>query len=86
MGLTFTLHEIARHPDVQQRILAEVDAFGRTQQPAYEDLHRFKYIEAVFQEGLRVAPPVNPVFAQVLFPFNMISDSGFGYVQSDWHL
>ena len=73
MALSYALYEIARNANVQQRLQAEVDAFGRDKEPSYEDLSAFHYAEAVFQEGMRLHPPVTPFIALVsissaLFP------------------
>lgn len=41
----------------QERLLAEVDAYGRGRAVAHADLHRFPYAEAVVRESLRLFPP-----------------------------
>lgn len=66
VALSYALYEMARHPAVQQQLQAEVDAFGRRdKEPNYADLSAFPYTEAVFQEGMRLHPPVTPFIALV---------------------
>ncbi|KAL3152434.1 hypothetical protein ABBQ32_001484 [Trebouxia sp. C0010 RCD-2024] len=63
MALTYTLYELARHPDIQQRVVQEVERFGREQEPQYADLAHFPLIDAVLKEGMRLHPPVTPLIA-----------------------
>lgn len=35
--LAFAVHFIAQHPNVEAKLLAEVDAFGRDAMPTYDD-------------------------------------------------
>lgn len=65
-AISYALYELARNPQVQQKLQAEVDGFGRERQPSYEDLSSFPYAEAVFSEGMRLHPPVTPFIALVL--------------------
>lgn len=67
MALTYTLYELARHPDIQQRVVQEVERFGREQEPQYADLAHFPLIDAVLKEGMRLHPPVTPLIALVSF-------------------
>ncbi|KAF8072691.1 AL21 [Scenedesmus sp. PABB004] len=59
--LAFCLYGIAAHPRVQERLLAEVDAFGRDRAVTYADLDRFPYAEAVVREALRLYPPATMI-------------------------
>jgi cytochrome P450 len=36
-ALAFAVHFIAQHPRVEAKLLAEIDAFGRTATPIYDD-------------------------------------------------
>ena len=65
-AISYALYELARNPQVQQKLQAEVDGFGRERQPSYDDLSSFPYAEAVFSEGMRLHPPVTPFIALVL--------------------
>jgi cytochrome P450 len=54
--LTYALWALGRHPDLQDRVAAEVGALGdRALTP--EDLPRLKYTAQVLHEGLRLCPP-----------------------------
>ena len=64
-AIAYALYELARNQAVQQNLQAEVDAFGRERQPSFDDLSSFPYAAAVFQEGMRLHPPVTPFIALV---------------------
>ncbi|TFY67129.1 hypothetical protein EVJ58_g1823 [Rhodofomes roseus] len=53
-SLNFTLLELARRPDVQQRLRDEVRSAGRDL--AYDDIQRLAFLDAVVKEGLRIHP------------------------------
>lgn len=57
-ALAWTLRLIARHPEVQTRLKAEIDAVLGSREPAYEDLDRLPLASAVFSEAMRLYPPV----------------------------
>ena len=60
--LTYCIYLLSKHPQVQQKLLQEVDTFKR--QPSYEELDQFPYTSAVLNEALRLFPPA-PLFARV---------------------
>lgn len=66
MALTYALYELAQHPDLQQKVVDEVDKFGRARIPSFDDLACFPYIDAVFKEAMRLHPPVTPIVALVI--------------------
>ncbi|OCH85026.1 cytochrome P450 [Obba rivulosa] len=53
-SLSFTLLELARHPEKQQRLRDEVREHGRDL--TYDDVQRLEYLDAVVKEGLRLHP------------------------------
>lgn len=60
-GLSFALHEISRHDDVQQKMYEEiVEKLGSNKQSplTLRDLGELKYMECVIKEALRMYPPV----------------------------
>lgn len=58
VALTWTWHLLAGHPGVAARLHAEVDRVlgGRT--PAFADLPHLRYTRMVFEEAMRLYPPV----------------------------
>ncbi|TDL23918.1 cytochrome P450 [Rickenella mellea] len=53
--LSFTLLELARHPDVQQKLRDEVIQYGGSL--SYDGIQKLAYLDAVIKEGLRIHPP-----------------------------
>lgn len=41
-ALAFTVYHVARTPGVEEKVLAEVDHFGRGAVPTYDDLDRVR--------------------------------------------
>ncbi|KAL4075543.1 cytochrome P450 [Scleroderma citrinum] len=57
--LTFTIYRLSQHPDVLQRLRAEIlNKIGPSRRPTYEDLRDMKYLRAVINEILRLYPAV----------------------------
>ena len=49
---------ISRHPEVEAALQQEVDAVAGARPPAFEDLDGLPYAKMVFQEAMRLMPPV----------------------------
>jgi cytochrome P450 len=58
LGLTWTLYLLARHPEVWERIRAEAESVLGDRAPTIADLPRLEYTRRVFEEALRLYPPV----------------------------
>jgi len=56
--LTFLLYFLALHPDVTQRLRAEIMEKVPFGAPTYEDIRGLKYLRACLNETLRLFPPV----------------------------
>ncbi|KAI0369451.1 cytochrome P450 [Pilatotrama ljubarskyi] len=57
--LTFAIYALAEHPEVLQRLRAEVlSVVGPTQRPTYDSVREMKYMRAFINEVLRLWPPV----------------------------
>lgn len=56
-ALTWTLHLLARHPDHQARLHAELDDVLAGRAPSWADLGSLPYTRAVVDEALRLYPP-----------------------------
>jgi len=67
LALTFALHALATHPDVQDRLAAELDAEldGR---PGADDLAGLDVLDRVVDETLRLYPPAYTVFREPTEP------------------
>ena len=57
-ALTFTFHLLARHPEIEQKLLAEIDAVLDGELPTMADLPNLEYTEWVIKEAMRLYPPV----------------------------
>lgn len=57
-SISMTLHAISAHPRVQERVLSEIDCFGRDREVTYADLtgDNFPYLQATIKEALRLFP------------------------------
>ena len=63
--LAWTLYEIATHPEVEKRVIEEVDSVLGGADPSWADLGMLKYIGNVIKETLRLHPPV-PVTSRLV--------------------
>jgi enediyne biosynthesis protein E7 len=55
--MSFALYEVARHPEVEAKLLAEQHAvLGERAQVEYEDLFQLVYLQQVIDETLRLYP------------------------------
>ena len=57
-ALAWTFHLLARHPEVEATLHAEVDAALGGRMPTVADLPRLRYVGCVFAEALRLYPPI----------------------------
>lgn len=53
-SLNFTLLDLARNPEVQQKLREEIQTFG--QDLDYDNVQKLEYLDAVVREGLRLHP------------------------------
>ena len=58
LALSWTWYLLAGHPEVEEKLQAEMDAVLAGRVPTFEDLPRLKYAEKVIQESMRYYPPV----------------------------
>jgi len=56
-ALAWTLYLLAQHPDILEKLRAEVETVLGGCTPAFEDLRRLTYTLQVIQEGMRLYPP-----------------------------
>ncbi|MDP6708313.1 MAG: cytochrome P450 [Alphaproteobacteria bacterium] len=57
-GLAWTFHLLSEHPEVEARLWQEVDEVLGGRPPGFDDLPRLPYTRAVFDEAVRLYPPV----------------------------
>lgn len=65
-AMTFALYELAKNPEVQKKLQAEIDDVVRKNgyDVPYEAIHNMEYLEAVINESLRMYPPVGSLFRE----------------------
>jgi cytochrome P450 len=57
LALTWTWYLLSQHPEVQERLEAEVDAAANGRPPEFADLAMMPYARMVIDEALRLYPP-----------------------------
>jgi cytochrome P450 len=57
IALSWTAYLLAQHPEIQERVHAELDAVLAGRLPTAEDLPHLPYTERVLRESLRLYPP-----------------------------
>ncbi|KAH8682848.1 cytochrome P450 [Tricladium varicosporioides] len=59
LSLAWALYELARNPDVVQRLRSEIaDLVRQGYKPTLEELHKMTYLKNIVQEVLRLYPPL----------------------------
>ncbi|CAG9797889.1 unnamed protein product [Chironomus riparius] len=56
-AICFTLHMIAKHPEVQEKLNKEIQDVIGDEELTFKSLNEFKYLELVIKETLRLYPP-----------------------------
>ncbi|KAH9509397.1 hypothetical protein Btru_045785 [Bulinus truncatus] len=56
--LQFCLYLLAKHPDIQDKVYAEIQRVVKSDCPSYEELSELRYMEQVLSETLRLYPPI----------------------------
>jgi cytochrome P450 len=56
-ALTWTWYLLSRHPEVETKLHAEIDAVLDSKLPTTEDVPRLRYTEMVLAESMRLYPP-----------------------------
>ena len=68
-GIAFALYLIARHPEVQQKLVDEIThvlGTDKNKPVGYRDLLELKYMEIVIKETLRLYPSVPVIGRQIM--------------------
>lgn len=58
IALAWTWHLLLQHPDIADRLTAEIDHGLQGRPPVVDDLPRLPYLRMVFEEAMRLYPPV----------------------------
>jgi cytochrome P450 len=66
LTLTWTWYLLATHPEVEERLVAEVRQVLGDRPPTVDDVPRLRYVEQVIQEAMRVYPPVYTIGREAL--------------------
>jgi cytochrome P450 len=57
MALTWTWYLVARHPEVEEKLRAELERVLRGRTPATTDLAQLPYTDMIVREAMRLYPP-----------------------------
>ncbi|MBM4359861.1 MAG: cytochrome P450 [Deltaproteobacteria bacterium] len=71
LALAYTLHLLARHPEVERLLLAELEAVLGPRAPTVADVKALPYLECVLKESMRLFPPAWTMGREVLEPFEV---------------
>lgn len=63
-GLAWIWYLLALHPDVEARLLEEIDTVLQSRTATYADLPHLRYTDMVVKESLRLYPPVWALFGR----------------------
>ncbi|XP_041359775.1 cytochrome P450 3A8-like [Gigantopelta aegis] len=55
--LSLVVYNLATHPDVQDKLLAEIDELLPEDQPNYDNISKLEYLDMCVSETLRIYPP-----------------------------
>jgi cytochrome P450 len=61
VALTWTLYLLMQHPEVEAKLLAEIQAVLGSRAPTFADLVALKYARKVLEESMRLYPPVHSI-------------------------
>jgi len=56
--LTWTAYLLSQHPDIENKVVAEIDEVFQGKEPDFESLDKLVFLKAVLDETLRLYPPV----------------------------
>nr|AVL92829.1 CYP450 [Locusta migratoria] len=77
-GMSYLLYELARHPDVQQRLRRELQEALHKHggQLTYDVINDATYLDMVITEALRLHTPFSPMEKLCTAPYNLATPSG----------
>jgi cytochrome P450 len=63
-ALAWFWYVLANHPDVERRVLSEIDGVLGDRPPTYDDTHRLRYLEMAVKESMRLYPAAGFLFGR----------------------
>ena len=70
-ALTWTWYLLSQHPEIEARLLEELDSVLGGRLPTLEDLPNLRYTEQIVKESLRLYPPAWAITREVLEPITI---------------
>lgn len=71
LGLTWTFDLLARHPEIEEKILDEIDAVTQGEPVSAEHVAKLAYTRQVFSEAMRLYPPAPIITRTALRDFQL---------------
>ncbi|KAI5706186.1 hypothetical protein M8J76_004777 [Diaphorina citri] len=70
---SLTLHELAHHPDIQDKVRQEIKQVTRESggKITYDSLKKMKFLDQVLSETLRIYPLANMIFRECMEEYNI---------------
>jgi len=87
LNLSWAWYLLAQHPEVEEKLHAELDAVLGGRLPSAADLPKLQYTDRVIRETLRLYPPAWRIFRRTEEPFEVgeyILPAGANIVLSQW--
>lgn len=87
LNLSWTWYLLAQHPEIEQKLHAELDQILAGRPPEASDLPKLQYADRVIRETLRLYPPAWRVFRKTEEPFRVgdyLLPAGSNIVLSQW--
>ena len=75
-GMSWCLYLLTQHPEVEEKILEELQSVCGKAALTYDQLRELKYLEAVFKESLRLYPSV-PIDSKTALHADTLPDGTF---------
>jgi cytochrome P450 len=71
LTLTYASYLLAQHPEVEAKLIEEIDQVLGDRPPGAEDLPRLAYTENVIKEAIRLYPPIWAFVREAIEPFEI---------------
>lgn len=71
LGLSWTFDLLARHPDIESKVLTEIDTVTGGRSVTAEDVSKLIYTRQVFSESMRLYPPAPIITRTALHDFKL---------------